>query len=169
MCIDYANLNKACPKDSFLLPRIDQLVDYTASHKLLSFMDAYEGYNQILLREEDLEHTSFVIDKGLYYYRRMPFGLKNAGTMYQRLVNRMFASLLGNVMEVYVDDMLVKSTLTTNHTENLKKAFKILKEYGIKLNPDKCAFGVQSGKFLGFMVNERGIETNPESSKHCSI
>ncbi|KAL6219915.1 hypothetical protein ACLB2K_007673 [Fragaria x ananassa] len=162
MCVDYTNLNKTYPKDSFPLPRIDQLVDSTAGQKLLSFMDAYTGYNQILLQEEDQEHTSFVTDKGLYYYRRMPFGLKNAGATYQRLVNRMFASLLGNVMEVYVDDMLVKITLTTNHAKNLEKAFKILKEYGMKLNLDKCAFGVQSGKFLGFMVSERWIEANLE-------
>ncbi|XP_030923089.1 uncharacterized protein LOC115949970 [Quercus lobata] len=90
MCIDFTDLNKACPKDSFPLPRIDQLVDSTAGHKLLSFMDLFSGYNQILMDEDDQEKTSFVTSQGLYYYKVMPFGLKNAGVTYQRFVNRMF-------------------------------------------------------------------------------
>ncbi|CAL2277100.1 unnamed protein product [Prunus armeniaca] len=109
MCVDYTNLNRACPKDSFPLPRIDQLVDAIAGHALLSFMDAYSGYNQIFMHPNDQAHTSFIIDRGLYCYKVMPFGLKNAGATYQRLVNSLFAPLIGNTMEVYVDDMLVKS------------------------------------------------------------
>ncbi|CAL9024363.1 unnamed protein product [Prunus brigantina] len=85
MCQDYTNLNKACPKDSFPLPRIDQLVDATAGHELLSFMDAYSGYNQIFMHPADQEHTAFINDRGLYCYNVMPFGLKNAGATYQRL------------------------------------------------------------------------------------
>ncbi|CAL8175328.1 unnamed protein product [Prunus armeniaca] len=112
MCVDYTNLNRACPKDSFPLPRIDQLVDATAGHALLSFLDAYSGYNQIFMHLEDQAHTSFITDRGLYYYKVMPFGLKNAGATYQRLVNGIFAPLIGNTMEVYVDDMLVKSRTT---------------------------------------------------------
>ncbi|BBG94714.1 Protein kinase superfamily protein [Prunus dulcis] len=88
MCQDYTDLNKACPKDSFPLPRIDQLVDATAGHELLSFMDAYSGYNQIFMHPPDSEHTAFITDKGLYCYNVMPFGLKNAGATYQRLVNK---------------------------------------------------------------------------------
>ena len=87
MCIDFTDLNQACPKDSFPLPRIDQLVDLTAEHKLFTFMDAFSGYNQILMAEEDQEKTAFVTSQGLYYYRVMPFGLKNTGATYQRLVN----------------------------------------------------------------------------------
>ena len=94
-CIDYSDLNKACPKDCFPLPRIDQLVDATAGHETMSFMYAYSGYNQIAMHPPDQEHTSFVTDKGLYCYNVMPFGLKNAGATYQRLVNRMFASQIG--------------------------------------------------------------------------
>ncbi|CAL8116974.1 unnamed protein product [Prunus armeniaca] len=109
MSVDYTNLNRACPKDSFPLPRIDQLVDATAGHALLSFMDAYLRYNQIFMHPEDQAHTSFITDRGLYCYKVMPFGLKNAGATYQRLVNSIFAPLIGNTMEVYVDDMLVKS------------------------------------------------------------
>ena len=91
MCIDFTNLNKACPKDSFLLLRINQLVDLTAGHKLLSFMDAFSGYNQILIDEDNQEKTLFIASQGLYCYKVMPFGLKNAGATYQRLVNRMFS------------------------------------------------------------------------------
>ena len=91
MCIDFTDLNKVYPKDSFPLPRIDQLVDSTAGHKLLSFMDAFSGYNQILMNEDDQEKTSFVTSQGLYYYKVMSFGLKNAGATYQRLVNCMFS------------------------------------------------------------------------------
>ena len=108
-CVDFTNLNKACPKDSFSLPRINQLVDVTAGHQLLSFMDANSGYNHIPMKPKNEEHTSFVTNRGLYCYKVMPFGLKNAGATYQRLVNIMFEDLIGKTMEVYMDDMLVKS------------------------------------------------------------
>ena len=87
MSVDFTNLNQACPKDSFSLPRIDQLVDSTTGHKLLTFMDAFSGYNQIQMAEEDQEKTAFITSQGLYYYQVMSFGLKNAGATYQRLVN----------------------------------------------------------------------------------
>ncbi|KAL5546086.1 hypothetical protein UlMin_005773 [Ulmus minor] len=161
VCVDFMDLNRACPKDSFPLPRIDQLVDATAGHELLSFMDAYSGYNQIRMHEEDQEHTAFLTNQGLYCYKVMPFGLKNAGATYQRLVNKMFKDQIGKTMEVYVDDMLFKSLKTEEHIQNLKETFEILRRYKMKLNPSKCAFGVSSGKFLGFMVNHRGIEANP--------
>ncbi|KAL5539706.1 hypothetical protein UlMin_045789 [Ulmus minor] len=109
VCVDFTDLNKACPKDSFPLPRIDQLMDATTGHELLSFMDAYSGYNQIRMHQPDQEHTAFLTDQGLYCYKVMPFGLKNAGATYQRLVNKMFKQQIGKTMEVYVDDMLVKS------------------------------------------------------------
>ncbi|KAI5332064.1 hypothetical protein L3X38_022192 [Prunus dulcis] len=165
MCQDYTDLNKACPKDSFPLPRIDQLVDATAGHELLSFMDAYSGYNQIFMHPPDSEHTAFITDKGLYCYNVMPFGLKNAGATYQKLVNKIFVGYIGNIMEVYVDDMLVKSRTADEHLHNLSIMFGILKDYRMRLNQKKCAFGVSSGKFLGFMISQRGIEANPEKIK----
>ena len=95
----------------------------------------------------------------------MPFGLKNAGATYQRLVNRMFQKQIGTSMEVYIDDMLVKSTISEFHIAHLSEAFQILREYNMKLNPAKCAFGLSTGKFLGFIVNNRGIEANPNKIK----
>ena len=95
----------------------------------------------------------------------MPFGLKNVGATYQRLVNRMFQKQIRTTMEVYIDDMLVKSTTAELHIAHLSEAFQILRNYNMKLNPDKCAFGVSVGKFLGFIVNHRGIKANPEKIK----
>ena len=114
---------------------------------------------------DDQEKTSFVTGQGTYCYRVMPFGLKYAGATYQRLVNRMFQKQIGTSMEVYIDDMLVKSTTTELHIAHLAEAFQILKEYNMKLNPAKCAFGVSAEKFLGFIVNNRGIEANPDKIK----
>ena len=95
----------------------------------------------------------------------MPFGLKNARATYQRLVNRMVKKQMGTTMEVYIDDMLVKSTITELHIAHLSEAFQVLREYNMKLNPAKCAFGVSAGKFLGLIVNNRGIEANPDKIK----
>ena len=162
MCVDFTDLNKACPKDSFPLPIIDQLVDSTVGHKLLTFMDAFLGYNQIRMAEEDQEKTSFITSQRLYCYKVMPFGLKNTGATYQRLVNKMFSKQIGRNMEVYVDDMLVKRREELVHLDDLKETFTTLKQYQMKLNPAKCDLGVASGKFLGFMVSQRGIEANLE-------
>ncbi|XP_048596410.1 uncharacterized protein LOC106364989 [Brassica napus] len=110
----------------------------------------------------DLNKTAFITDRGTYCYKVMPFGLKNAGATYQRLVNRMFADQLGNTMEVYIDYMLVKSLKADDHLNNLRDCFKILNDYGMKLNPAKCTFGVTSGEFLCYIVTQRGIEANPK-------
>ena len=165
LCIDFTDVNRACPKDSFPLPRIDLIVYATAGHELLSFMDAFSGYNQISMDPVDQEKISFITGQGTYCYRVMPFGLKNAGATYQRLVNRMFQKQIGTTMEVYIDDMLEKSTTDELHIAHLSEAFQILREYNMKLNPAKCAFGVSVGKFLGFIVNNRGIEANPDKIK----
>ena len=100
MCVDFTDLNKACSKDSFSLPSIDRLVDASAGHHVLSFMDAFSGYNQIMMDITDQEKTAFIIEEGLYCYKVMPFGLKNAGATYQRLVNKVFADKIGRSMEV---------------------------------------------------------------------
>ena len=152
VCVDYTDLNDACPKDSFPLPRIDQIMDASAGHGMLSFLDAYSGYHQIPMHPPDTEKTSFITPHGLYCYNVMPFGLNNVGATYQRLVTKMFQPFLGSTMEVYIDDMLVKSQQHPDHATHLQQAFDILRVYGMKLNPLKCAFGVSAGRFLGFMV-----------------
>ena len=117
-------------------------------------MDSFSGYNQILMDEEDQEKTLFITSYGLYYYKIMPFGLKNARATYQRLVNCMFSYQIGRNVEVFVDDMLVKSKDEANYLDNLKETFSTLCKYNMKLNPAKCVFAIASRKFLGFMVSQ---------------
>ncbi|XP_019184747.1 PREDICTED: uncharacterized protein LOC109179701 [Ipomoea nil] len=167
MCIDYTNLNKACPKDLFLLPRINQLVDDTTGCALLSFMDAFRGYHQIFMHESDEEKTAFITPDGVYCYRVMLFGLKNARATYTRMVARLFKGLMGGSMAVYVDEMLVKSKEETDHVKDLMECFEIMRKFSLKLNPKKCAFAVRGGKFLRYMVTQRGIEPNPEKTEEC--
>ena len=165
VCVDYTDLNDACPKDSFPLPRIDQIVDASAGQGMLSFLDAFSGYHQIPMFPPDAEKTAFITPHGLFCYNVMPFGLKNAGATYQRLVTKIFRPLLGKTMEVYIDDMLVKSKERSGHASHLEETFELLRKHCMKLNPLKCAFGVSAGKFLGFMVTQRGIEANPSQIK----
>ena len=109
VCVDFTDLNKACPNDSFPLPRIDQPVDSALGHERMSFLDAFQGYHQIPMTLSDQEKTAFITPKGIYCYRVMPFGLKNAGATYQRMVTSMFGHLIGKTVEVYIDDMLIKN------------------------------------------------------------
>jgi ribonuclease HI len=162
VCVDFTDLNKACPKDPFPLPHIDSMVDATAGHEMLTFMDASSGFQQIQMEPSDQEDTAFMTPTGIYCYIAMPFGLRNAGATYQRLVNMMFKDQLGDTMEVYIDDMVVKSKKAETHLQDLATAFSILDQYNMKLNPSKCHFGVEAGKFLGYMVTKRGIEASPE-------
>ena len=161
VCVDYTNLNEACPKDSFPLPRIDQIVDASTGHRMLSFLDAFSGYHQIPMRLPDVEKTAFITPHGLYCYNVMPFGLKNAKATYHRLVTKIFQPLIGRTMEVYIDDMLVKTKERPDHTKHLQETFELLRMNSMKLNPLKCVFEVSSGKFLGFMVTQSRIEANP--------
>uniref|UniRef100_A0A2N9HPH6 Integrase catalytic domain-containing protein n=1 Tax=Fagus sylvatica TaxID=28930 RepID=A0A2N9HPH6_FAGSY len=129
-CVDFRNLNKACPKDEFPLPNMDLLIDLATGHAMFSFMDGFSGYNQIFMSPRDAEKTAFRTPIGNFYYTVMPFGLKNAGA-------------------------------TEDHFGILKKVFKRCRLYKLKMNPFKCAFGVSAGKFLGFLVHQRGINVDP--------
>ncbi|CAJ2662241.1 unnamed protein product [Trifolium pratense] len=165
MCCDYTDLNRACPKDSYPLPCIDRLVDNSSGFKLLSFMDAYSGYNQIPMAVADREKTAFMTESGNYYYKVMPFGLKNAGATYQRMMNKVFRGQIGDMLEVYMDDMIVKSPEELDHVVHLRKVFEQARKHNMRFNPEKCTFGVRAGKFLGFYLTERGIEANPDKCR----
>ncbi|XP_057417380.1 uncharacterized protein LOC130711680 [Lotus japonicus] len=132
MCTDYTSLNKVCPKDSYPLPNVDKLVDGASGNELLSLMDAYSGYNQIMMYRPDEEKTAFMTRRN---------------------------------MEVYVDDMIVKTVKGGAHHEDLAEAFAQIRKYNMRLNPEKCSFGILGGKFLGFMVTSSGIEVNPDKCK----
>nr|XP_025684548.1 uncharacterized protein LOC112785303 [Arachis hypogaea] len=165
MCVDFTDLNKACPKDSYPLPSIDCLVDNASDFEKLSFMDAYSGYNQIQMHPSDQNKTAFITEYGNYCYKVMPFGLKNAGATYQRLMDKIFAKQIGRNIEIYVDDMVAKTKIGKNHLDDLTEIFGQLRKYNMRLNPEKCAFFVQSGKFLGFMLTSRDIEANLEKCR----
>nr|AAT77329.1 putative polyprotein [Oryza sativa Japonica Group] len=140
MCVDFTDLNKACPKDHFPLPQIDQLVDSTAACELLSFVDVYSGYHQISMAKEIEEKTSFITPFAVFCY-------------------------LGNNVEAYVDDIVVKTKTSDSLIDDLRETFDNLRRYRLMLNPEKCTFGVPLGKLLGFLVSGRGIEANPENIK----
>ena len=147
------------------MPRIDQLVDTTIGHPQMSFLDAFQGYHQIPLALDDQEKTAFVTPVGNYHYKVMPFSLKNAWSTYQRMMTKMFEPQLGKKVEVYIDDMVVKSKLVSEHVMDLTSIFEILREHKLRLNASKCSFGVGLGKFLGYIVTYRGIEVNPDQIK----
>ena len=163
--VDFMDLNKACPKDLFPMPRIDQLVDVTAGHPRMSFLDAFQGYHQIPLALEDQEKTAFVMPTENYHYKVMLFSLKNAGSTYQRMMTRMFEPQLGKNIKIYVDDMVVKNKVVSEHLGDLDSTFNVLRKHKLRLNASKCSFCVGSGKFLGYMVIHRGIEVNPDQIK----
>jgi hypothetical protein len=162
MCVDYTSLNKACPKVPFPLPRIDQIVDSTAGCETLSFLDAYSGYHQIKMKESDQLATSFITPFGMCCYVTMPFGLRNVGATYQRCMQHVFGEHIRPTVEAYVNDIVVKTKKANNLINDLDVAFKCLRAKNIKLNPEKCVFGVPRGMLLGFIISERGIEANPE-------
>jgi len=115
-------------------------------------MDAFSGYNQIKMHPPDEDKTAFTTDQRIYCYKVMPLGLKNGRATFQRMVDKVFKDMIGRTMEVYVDGMLVKSILHTEHLQHLGKAFNLLRKYKVKLNPEKYTFGVAFGKFLGYLV-----------------
>jgi hypothetical protein len=162
MCIDYTNLNKACPKDPYPLPRIDQIVDSTSGCDLLSFIDAYFGFHQIKMAKDDRKRTAFITVDGLYCYIVMPYGLLNALPTFARAMNITLGDLVGDMVEVCVDDIVVKTRESYSLLENLAQVFNKLRVTSTKLNPEKCVFGVSAGKLLGFLVSHRGIEANPD-------
>jgi hypothetical protein len=161
MCIDFIDLNMACPKDEFPLSRIDSLIDAVATSELMSLLDCYSGYQQIWMKKEDEPKTSFITPSGTYCYLWMPEGLKNAGGSFSRMTSKVLCTQIGRNVLTYVDDIIVKSTKQENHIVDLQETFANLRKAGLKLNPEKCVFGVKKGKFLGCLVSTKGIEANP--------
>jgi hypothetical protein len=164
ICVDFRNLNRATPKDEYPMPVADLLVDSASGNKVISFLDGNAGYNQIFMAKEDVSKTAFrylgFVD--LFKWVVMTCGLKNAGAMYQRAINLIFHDLLGVLMEVYIDDVVVKSVGYKEHMSDLKLSLERMKKYGVCMNPLKCAFGVTSGRLLGFVVHEHNIQIDPK-------
>src|ERR1044072_1695933 len=136
MCTDYTDLNKHCPKDAYPLQNIDLLVNRASGYKLLSLMDAFSGYNQIPMHSADEEKTAFMTEHSNYCYKTIPFGLKNAGATYQRLMDKIFSEQVGRNIEIFVDDMVVKSATEAQHLEDLQESFKSVRKHNLKFNPE---------------------------------
>ncbi|GJW09482.1 reverse transcriptase domain-containing protein [Tanacetum coccineum] len=149
MCINFKNLNSLCLKIYYPLPEIDSKIEAVMGYPLKCFLDAYKGYHQVQMSEEDEEKTAFYTDQGTFCYKKMPFELKNAGAAYQRLVDEAFDKQIGRNLEVYVDDMVIKRKSEKHMMADIAETFNNLRRINMKLNPKKCSFGVEEGKFLG--------------------
>jgi len=156
VCVDFRDLNRATPKDEYPMPVAETLINAAAGHKMLSFMDGNAGYNQIFMAPEDISKTAFRVPGAVGFFEClvMTFGLKNAGATYQRAMNYIFHNLIGKLVEIYIDDVVVKSTSAGGHLEDLRKVLERTRKFGLRMNPKKCAFGVSAGQFLGFLVHE---------------
>jgi hypothetical protein len=163
VCIDFHNLNKATTKDEYPMPIADVLVNNVSGHRVISFLDGNTGYNQIFMAKEDMSKTAFCCPRfiGLFEWVVMTFGLKNVSAMYQRAMNLIFNDLLGIILEIYIDDVIVKSDSMGSHLADLRLALERMCQYGLKMNPLKCVFGVLASKFLRFIIHEHGIEIDP--------
>ncbi|GJR50329.1 reverse transcriptase domain-containing protein [Tanacetum coccineum] len=165
MCVDFTDLNKACPQDCYPLPEIDWKVESLCGYPFKCFLDAYKGYHQIQMAKDDEEKTAFHTSQGVYCYTKMPFGLKNAGATYQRLVDNAFEGQVGRNLEVYVDDLVIKSHTEDELVRDIVETFRALRKINMKLNPKKCTFGATEGMFLGYLIEPDGIKPCPEKTK----
>ncbi|GKA21796.1 reverse transcriptase domain-containing protein [Tanacetum coccineum] len=165
MCINFKDLNKACLKDLYPLLEIDWKIESLIGFKYKGFLDTYKGYHQIQMTKNDEEKMAFHTDEGVFCYTKMPFGLKNAGATYQRLVDTIFEGQMGRNLEAYVDDMVIKSKTEPEMIKDVKETLLTLKKVNMKLNPKKYSFGIEEGKFLGYIITSEGISANPKKAK----
>jgi hypothetical protein len=165
--VDFRDLNRATPKDEYRMHVAETLINTAVGNKIMSFMDGNAGYNQIFMAPEDIHKTAFRVPDvvGLFKYVVKTFGLKNAGTMYQRAMNYIYHDLIGKLVEIYIDDIVVKSTWTRGHLEDLRHVLERTRRFRLKVNPKKYTFDVSVGQFLGFLVHEQGIEISLKSQE----
>ncbi|KAM1735882.1 hypothetical protein ACFX12_014299 [Malus domestica] len=166
-CVDYININGTTPKDEYPMTMVDLSIYIISKHKVLSFMDRNVSYNQIKMAKEDIHKTAFKCrgHVGAYEYLVMPFGLKNAGATYQRAMNAIYNDLIGHNMEVYIDDIVVKFKTEEQHLEHPRQALTRMRIHKLKMNPKKCAFGVRSDNFLGFLVHQRRVKVDKNKAR----
>jgi hypothetical protein len=163
MCIDFTDLNKAAPNDNYPLPRMDQVIDSAASTTIMSLLDCFSGYHQCWMAKEDEENNNFITSFGTFCFVRMPAGLKNAGPTFTRMTGEVFKSQIRRNIQAYVDDL--KSGERSNHMSDLAETFANMRRAGLKLNVEKCVFGVTKGKILGCLISAKKIEANPDKIK----
>jgi hypothetical protein len=164
VCINFCNLNNVTPKDEYPMSIADMLINNASGHRVINFLDGNHDYNQIFMAEEDMSKIAFCCPSfiSLFEWIVMTFGLKNVGATYQRAMNLIFHDLLGIILEIYINDVIVKSNSMDSHLADLRLALERMHRYGLKMNPLKCVFGVSTSKFLGFTIHEHGIEIDPK-------
>ncbi len=161
ICIDFRNLNKVSQKDNFPLPTMEKTLHSVAGSELMSFMDGFFGYNQILVHQDGRLKTTFRTKWRTYAYQKMPFSSINVGAAFQRAMDIAFKGLINKLVVFYLDDIIVFSKKRANHLYDLKQIFERCKRYGILLNPKKLFFSFDQGKLLGFIVSKDGIYIDP--------
>jgi hypothetical protein len=162
LCVDFRNLNRASEKDNYPVPPMEQLLQTVSGSEIFSLLDGFSGYNQVLVSEEDRLKTTFRTKWGTFAYKRMPFGLINAGETFQRAMDVDFRGLINRCVVVYLDDVTVYSKNREEHIQHLTQIFERCRKYGISLNPKKTIFGVEEGKLLGHIISQAGICIDPE-------
>jgi hypothetical protein len=160
VCVDYRDINKACPKDNFPTPFVDHIVDDCTGSEIFSLMDGFSGYNQINIAPEDQQKTAFICPWGTFSYRKLPFGLKKAGATFQRAMSYAFHDIK-HIIQPYLDDLPAHSMRRVDHPTHLRAIFVRCEFYRIRLNPHKCIFCVESGRLLGFIISRQGIRVDP--------
>ncbi|GKE07488.1 reverse transcriptase domain-containing protein [Tanacetum coccineum] len=160
-CIDFTDINKACPKENYSLPTTESKVEDIHQHQFKCFLDAYKGYHQISIDKKDEEKTAFYTREGVFCYKRLPFGLKNAGATNQRLIDKVFICQVGRNMGVNAEEMVIKSDSEEEIIADIKETLERLRVINLKLNPKKCSFGVEEGRFSGHLIIKQGIKADP--------
>jgi hypothetical protein len=165
MCIDFIDLNKSCPKDDFPLARIDKIVDSAMGYEMMALLDCFSGYHQIWLCKEDKEKTSFITPFTTYCYLRMPEGLRNARPTFCKMMKATLKEQVGRNVLSYFDDIVIANRKKDAYISDLAETFMNMCEANLKLNPEKCIFGVTRGKVLVYLVSIKGIEANPDKMR----
>jgi hypothetical protein len=165
MCTDFTDLNNCCPKDDFPLVRIDKIVVFAADCEIMVLLDYFSGYHQIWLCREDEEKTSFITPFGIYYYLKMLEGLRNTSPTFCRMMKATLKDQVGRNMLSYVNDIVMASKKKASYISDLAETFANMREAKLKLNPEKCVFGVTRGKVLSCLVSTKGIKANSDKRK----
>ena len=161
LCVDFRNLNQLSLKDNYPLPNMEHFLQQVTGEGMMSMLDGFSGYNQVLLKREDQLKTAFTTPWGTFMYLRMPFGLMNVGATFQRAMDFAFRDLIQKIIEIYQDDLTVVSKERKDHLSHLRIVFERCRKYGISLNPKKSIFRIDEGKILGHVASPGGVSIDP--------
>ena len=164
-CVDYRKLNAVTVSDSYPLALISDILDQIGNSTIFTTLDLKAGYWQIEMEEQSIPKTAFRCHRGLYEFLRLPFGLKNGPAAFQRIMDTVLSGLIGHIAMVYLDDIVIYSNNRDEHINHIRLVFDRLRKAGLRLNTNKCHFGLREIKLLGFIVSEKGVTTDPDKVK----